>query len=394
MTIRRLGEDEFEERMALSQFAFQLRFSEADMEARRKRWRPEHDWGYFDESGRLLSAAIVIPFETWVHGRKLAMGGVAGVATWPDARRQGCVRKLLAHALEAMKKEGQTVSMLHPFSFAFYRKYGWEMTIERKKYTLAPWQMPRREDVQGRVTRVAKPNIAALNGVYETYASRYSGTLVRSNEWWSDKFLSKAGTWAVYENDIGELEGYIFYDVMDRKLTVHDWASVTEAARAALWTYVANHDSMISEATLSVPVDDPLTFMLADPRIKQEIEPYFMTRIVDAEAFVSLYAWEAGASREAVALRLTDAHASWNDGTFKLYWNANGQGRLEPVSADEATSMEAEVACDIQTLTAMLLGNRRPSFLREVGRVVGDDLAIARLERRIPVRTTCLMDFF
>lgn len=393
MTIRRLSGEEFDQRMALSQFAFQFRLSEADLEARRRKWRPEHDWGYFDESGRLLSAAIVIPFETWIHGRKLAMGGVAGVATWPDARRQGCVKKLLAHALEAMRKDGQTVSMLHPFAFAFYRKYGWEMTIERKKYTMWTGQLPKRADVPGQVTRLAKPDVAALNGIYEAYASRYNGTLVRSDEWWSDKLFSKAGTWAVYENESGVPEGYIFYDVMDRKLTVHDWSSVTETARVALWSYVGNHDSMIDEATLIVPVDDPLTFLLADPRIKQEIVPYFMTRIVDAEAFVPLCAWGPGTEGESVTLRLTDEYAAWNDGTFKLTWDANGQGELVRV-ASERPEEGPEVACDIQGLTAMLLGNRRPAFLREVGRIRGDDRAIALLEQRIPARTTHLMDFF
>ncbi len=394
MAIKQLSEEQFDERMALSQFAFQFRMSEADLESRKRKWRPEHDWGYFDESGRLLSAVTVIPFETWIHGRKLAMGGVAGVATWPDARRQGCVRKLLAHSLEEMKKAGQTVSMLYPFSFAFYRAYGWELTIERKQYTLANGQLPKRVDVPGRVSRPAKPDLATLNAIYETYASRYSGMLARSDEWWTEKYLSKAGTCAVYENESGKPEGYLLYDVKDRKLTVHDWANVSEPARAALWTYIANHDSMIEETTLTVPIDDPLTFLLADPRIKQEIVPYFMSRIVDAEAFVKMYAWEPGSEGEAVALRLTDAHAAWNDGTFKLNWDAGGKAGLERITAEEAVATEACIACDIQTLTAMLLGNRRPSFLREVGRVAGDDLAIARLERRIPVRTTSLMDFF
>ncbi|WP_027086307.1 GNAT family N-acetyltransferase [Cohnella panacarvi] len=394
MAIRQLSQEHYEERMALSQFAFQFRLSEADIESRRQKWRPSHDWGYFDENGRLLSALTVIPFETWVQGRKLAMGGVAGVATWPDARRQGCVRKLLAHSLEEMKRAGQTVSMLYPFSFAFYRAYGWEFTIERKRYTLATGQLPKRVDVPGRVTRVAKPEPAVLNAVYEVYASRYSGMLARSDEWWADKLLSKAGTCAVYESESGKPEGYVLYDVADRKLTVLDWASVTEQARDALWTYISNHDSMIEEATLDVPMDDPLTFLLANPRIKQEIVPYFMSRIVDAEAFVTMVAWEAGTSDESVALRLSDPHASWNDGTFKLQWDAGGQARLERISAEEAAATEACIACDIQTLTAMLLGDRRPSFLREVGRVAGDDLAIARLERRIPARKTCLMDFF
>lgn len=391
MTIRRLGKGDYEERMALSQFAFQFRIGEQDLEARRPKWRPEEDWGYFDEAGRMLSALTVIPFETWTHGRKLAMGGVAGVATWPDARRQGCVRQLLVHSLEAMKNDGRTVSMLHPFAFAFYRKFGWENTIERKKYTFATGQLPKREDVPGTVKRLAKPDYAVLNGVYEAYASSFTGTLVRTADWWEEKLFAKAGTWALYENERGEPEGYLFYEVADRKLTVHDWACANERARVALWTYIANHDSMIDEATLIVPVNDPTTFLLADPRIKQEVVPYFMSRIVDAEAFVPQVAWAPGAGEEWATLRLSDAHAAWNEGTFRLSWSADGQGKLERVPADAAGPL---VTCDIQGLTAMLLGNRRPTFLKEVGRIDGDAEAIALLERRVPARTTHLTDFF
>ncbi|TKH33755.1 GNAT family N-acetyltransferase, partial [Paenibacillus polymyxa] len=38
----------------------------------------------------------------------------------------GMVSRLLTHALEEMKTAGQSLSFLHPFSFAFYRKFGWE----------------------------------------------------------------------------------------------------------------------------------------------------------------------------------------------------------------------------------------------------------------------------
>ncbi|MFC5471495.1 enhanced intracellular survival protein Eis [Cohnella suwonensis] len=393
MEIRQLRMDEFEERMALSQFAFQLRFDESNMEQRRKTYRPEHDWGAFDENGKLLSAAIIIPFEAWVQGRKLAMGGIAGVATWPDARRQGCVSKLLSHALETMKKDGHSISMLHPFSFPFYRKFGWEMTVERKKYTIPTRLLPARLYVPGLVKRVAKPDFEALNRVYSAYASRYSGTLARNDDWWENKILTKNGTWAVYENESGQTEGYVFYDVADSKLTVHDMANTTEKARVALWTYIANHDSMIEEATLIAPIDDPLPFLLSDPRIKQEILPYFMSRIVDAEAFVRQYAWAPGTDGESVALRIADAQAPWNDGLFRLDWSSNGEGKLARTTEQEE-SANGTISCDIQALTAMLLGNRRPAFLREYGRIVGSDTAVALLEKRVPPRTTHLMDFF
>ncbi|MFC5401261.1 GNAT family N-acetyltransferase [Cohnella soli] len=400
MEIRQLRMDDYEERMALSQFAFQMRFSELELETRRSKYRPDCDWGAFDEDGRLLSATLIIPLETWIQERKMAMGGIAGVATWPDARRQGCVSKLLFHSLETMKKDGQSISMLYPFSFPFYHKFGWEMTVERKKYTIPTGLLPARLHGPGTVKRVAKPDFAVLDRVYSTYASKYSGTLARNSEWWEERIFAKSGTWAVYENESGQPEGYVFYDVANRQLTVHDWADTSEQARVALWTYIANHDSMIDEATLIAPIDDPLPFLLPNPKIKQEIIPYFMSRIVDAEAFVGQYAWAPGVDGEYVTLRISDAQAPWNDGLFRLEWSGDGAGKLVRVTDDNGGAVDENsvaseaISCDIQALAAMLLGGRKPSMLKRHGRITGDDRTTALLERRIPEQTVYLADFF
>jgi predicted acetyltransferase len=42
----------------------------------------------------------------------------------------------------------------------------------------------------------------------------------------------------------------------------------------------------------------------------------------------------------------------------------------------------------------MLLGNRKPSLLREAGRIRGSADEVRKLELRIPERTSYLMDFF
>ncbi|MFC4601435.1 GNAT family N-acetyltransferase [Cohnella hongkongensis] len=397
MEIRQLTTQDYDERMALSQFAFQLRWTEEQLEQRRRTYRPEQDWGVFDGQNKLLSALTVLPLEVWVQGRKMAMGGVAGVATWPEARRQGCVGRLLSQALETMRKEGQSLSMLHPFSFPFYRKYGYELTIERKKYAIETRLLPSRKETPGEVRRMKKPDAAVLDAVYSAYASRYNGTLARSGEWWTERSLREEGPAAVYFNEEGTPEGYVYYNCLDGKMTVHEMAALSETARTALWTFIANHDSMIGETTLIAPVDDGLPYLLGDPRIGQELIPYFMSRIVDAEAFAKQYAWEKGASAESALLQLEDRHAPWNAGTFRLSWSEDGEGTLERL--DSGTGQDSEsgseaIVCDIQTLTAMLLGGRKPTWLASVGRLSGPHESLRRLERRIPERTPFLMDFF
>lgn len=400
MKIRQLRTEEFEAKMAVSQFAFQIQLTPEKLESLRSTFRPEEDWGVFDEQEELLSKLTIIPFEAWVQGELLAMGGIAGVATWPEARRQGCVKELLIHSLNTMREAGQTISMLHPFEYPFYRKYGWEMTIDYMRYTIEKLRLPSRVETPGQVRRMVNPDIKVLNQVYAQYASRYSGTIVRTEDWWERKVLSKTGIVACYTTEAEQAEGYVFYEVSNRKLTIHDWVSVSETARKALWTYIGNHDSMIDEVIITVPVDDQLPFLLHNPRVKQEIVPYFMSRIVDAEALLGLYSWSAGQSEEEIVLTLTDEYAPWNNGVFRLLWSKEGSARVERMEATavstEAVGLADErgVSCDIQTLSAMLLGNRKPAWLQEVGRITGAAESITRLERRIPSRTTHLMDFF
>lgn len=378
--------------MALSQFAFQFTLTQDQLETERARFRPEREWGVF-EDGRLLSALTLLPLEVWVQGRKLAMGGIQGVATWPEARRKGCVAGLLRHALETMRQSGQTVSMLHPFSFPFYRKYGWELTIERKTYTVETRQFPPRVPVPGRVARVPK-DAGLFDGVYAAFASRYNGTLVRTAEWWEERVFSRPGLVAVYFSEAGAPEGYLMYEVRDRTLTVHEWVSNTEAARLGLWQYIANHDSMADRVTMTVPTDDPLPFLLPDPRIRQEIVPYFMSRIVDVEAFLAQYPFAPADGEDEVTLAVEDGHAPWNCGVFRLRIDRGGRARTERMAKDPAAEPEDLTACDIQTLTALLLGNRPATFLHEIGRLRGSREAAERLERRVPGRTGYLADFF
>lgn len=385
--IRPITEEHFDESVALMQFAFQRQMPAERLDQLRADYRPEQEYGLFADDGRLLSRLSVLPLEVWIRGSKLAMGGVASVASWPDARRQGGVRRLLQHAFERMRENGQSISMLAPFSFAFYRKFGYESTIERKLYTLETKHLTMRADTPGSV-RIAAKDWAALDSVYSGYASQFDGALARDARWWEQRILSKPGLAAVYYDEDGRPQGYMLYEVSDRTLKVQDWAAVTEDARIALWTYAGNHDSMITQLTMEAPADDPLSFLVEDPRFKQEIQPYFMSRIIDAENFIAQYRF-AGADRTSeVALTIMDAHAPWNEGSFALRIEADGSARLARGAGGGGLS------CDIQTLTAMLVGHRRPAWLHRIGRLQGPVEQALELDRRVPGQRPFLADYF
>src|SRR5690606_15955992 len=110
--------------------------------------------------------------------------------------------------------------------------------------------------------------------------------------------------------------GYLIYEVKNRELTVREFIYLEEGARIALWSFLAQHDSMIEKVLLTAPVDDILPYLLTDPRIKHEVVPFAMARIVDVVQFVKKFPFAAGEEMDTMRLRIIDEHAPWNDGIF------------------------------------------------------------------------------
>ncbi|SEO73070.1 enhanced intracellular survival protein Eis [Paenibacillus sp. OV219] len=389
--IQRLSEEWYEKRMQLSQFAFQFQLTPEQMEGERGTFPSGEEWGIVDDQDRLLSALTLHPFDIWINGRIMQMGGIGGVASWPDARRQGGVAKLMIHALERMRENGQTISMLAPFSYPFYRKYGYEMTINRMAYTMETKHLPSRKELPGQV-RIVEKSTELLRGMHDAYAAPYSGTIKRDDDWWKRKVLTKPGVAAVYYAESGEPDGYLLYHIAQRTMTIHECIHGSEVARLALWNFIANHDSMIDSLTLTAPIGDPLPFILPNPRFKQEIQTYFMTRIVDAVKFMEQYAFEPMDREDEMLLVLSDETAEWNHGAFRVVWSKDGAAHMERANATNPGVPTVE--CDIRTLAALLTGNQRAELLLRIGRLSGDAAAVKLLDRRIPSHTPYLMDGF
>lgn len=394
MEIRKLTMEDYEACMALSEYAFQFKLTEEQIEMRREEFAKQNVLGVYAD-GQVGAKLQIVPFQTYIHGRSFEMGGIAAVATWPEYRRKGWVAKLLQSALEEMNRNKQSISFLHPFSFSFYRKYGWETYVEYKRYKLSTSQLPSKKITPGTVKR-GNPELAVLKQVYNAYAARYNGTLDRDDAWWTRSvFLKKGSQRAVYYDEAEVPQGYVFYEVKERKFTIGEMIHLNEEAREGLWTFIANHDSMIEEVTLQAPADDMLAFQLDNPRIQQEVVPYFMARIVSVEQFISQYPFASQESPIQILLEVEDQYAPWNEGVWELNVAMNGTASIWKKAESEHEGQRGQlIRLHIQSLTTMLMGYRRPVEMEQIGRIEGTSAAIQALEKAIPVRGTYLLDFF
>ncbi len=394
MEIRRLTLQDFDANIALAQYAFLYTLSEEQKEERRGRFENEKIWGVFEDD-ELCAKLSLIPLEAYVHGRKIRMGGIAGVSTWPEKRRQGMVSRLLRRALEEMKADGQLLSYLHPFSIAFYRKYGWELFTDNKNYSIPVEKLPARRGVPGRVVREVR-DIGVLASIYDRAIARYNGALARTPDWWEQRVMNGVPYTAVYYNEAGEAEGYVLYGIENRVWITEEIFWINETARLGLWDFIVNHDSKLKEVRLKMPSDDPLSLLLPDPNVKQEIEPYFMARIVDAAEFVRAYPFAQTGEASRFSLRIEDRDAPWNEGLWTWTISPDGKAELNREKsedpADQATV--SAISVSIGLLTAMLLGYHRPRALQHSGLLETSEATAERLETLIPSATPYLPDYF
>jgi predicted acetyltransferase len=94
-------------------------------------------------------------------------------------------------------------------------------------------------------------------------------------------------------------------------------------------------------------------------------------------------------------IKVSDQHAEWNNGLFEIHINDAGEAKvLKHSDLKDSDQGTAQLTCDIQTLSACLMGYQQATFLHQIGRIQGDAADVLRLEKLIPERSTYLADFF
>ncbi len=390
MRIVQLREDQFRDAIRLSEYAFQYKVPEEQIEQRLENLKRRHQIFGILDGQNLASKLHLIRFEIYMGAVRIKMGGVAGVATYPEYRRKGHVKELLAHALKHMKENGYAVSMLHPFSVAFYRKYGWELFSNRLKCSLSKADLVMHGYVPGHIRRFTKESHNGdVEKVYERFAEQFFGMLVRDETWWFNAVYQDLYA-AVYYDEQHEPQGYILYEVKDSKMTVEEFVALNGEARSGLWNFICQHDSMIKELEITTHEREPLLFALQEPRVKAELTPYFMVRIVDVELFLKQYPFNWTNVEDSVVLHVVDSFAPWNNKTVLL-----GDGEVSILEQAEAPAFaERGIRLNINSLSTALFGYRRPRELYEVNLLSGTEEEIQAFERLIPAQQPFFYDFF
>lgn len=398
LQMRRLTADDTAQYNALLRYAFQVTDSELkslgwdqkDMERSKKPvLEKTESFGWFD-GDKLASQISVYPMKVNVFGRMYKMGGVTGVATYPEYTGRGLMGSLMKRALDNMRKNRQSLSMLVPYMIPYYRKKGWEIVSDKMTYTIRDTQLPARVKVGGMVERVSTDS-EDVKRVHDAFARMRHGALKRGELEWEEYWRWEADDVlvAVYYDADEEPKGYLVYYIANDVFRIKEMVTINQEARHGLWNYVSAHFSMVEKVVGNQYTNEPMAFLLEDSEIQEEIEPYIMARIVDFEEFIRKYPFDIISIHDDLHFVLEDPVMECNCGDFSLRWDEQGNAILE-----RGGTRGELVRCTVQTLTAMFLGYKRPTYLRRVERLDASEEAVRILEDIIPVEQPYFSDTF
>ena len=344
--------------------------------------------GWFD-GDNLISQVAVYPMKVCIFSEVYDMGGLTGVGTYPEYANQGLMHKLLEQALKNMKDRQQSICYLYPYSVPYYRRKGWEIISDRITYEISDYQLPKNKQVPGEVQRVEVESDEVKN-TYERFALQTHGALLRDDLAWNEYLLWDTDDLmaAVYYNEQGDPDGYVLYDIRDEIFHIKDMIFVNEEARSGLWNFISAHFSMITKVIGNTYTDEPLAFLLEDADIRETISPYFMARIVDLEAFIKQYPFKPDNVKSEWTFTMDDPILTCNQGVFTLTISESGQGKIK------RTTEKTNDRINIQTMTTMLLGYKRPDYLYKIGRLVCNSETLDMLEDAIEQQTPYFSDYF
>lgn len=323
----------------------------------------------WDDDGEIVATASAYSRAISVPGGEVPCAAVTAVTVLGTHRRRGLLTGMMRRQLDELHDGGEPIAALQASEGGIYGRYGYgpaaygaRLVARRADARLLEHPEP------GDPLRMVPPASAidAMRPIHADVRATRPGMLDRLGPWWEDRLWDPeneregaSALRAVLADD-----AYAIYAVApvddptgpSGEVRVREVAARTPAARARVWAFLLDQDLTRRTVWNGAPVDEPLWFMLANPRgVSMKPRTVLWARLVDLpRAFAArTYARDLD-----VVFELDDVFCPWNAGRWRL---AGG--------TCERTTAPAHLALDAATLAATYLGGVTVSALAAAGRV-------------------------
>lgn len=342
------------------------------------------------ENGRLVSSIRIHEFQQSVRGILKDCGGIAGVASYPEARHKGYIRKLMLAGFKEMYEQGQSVSMLDPFKPSFYAKFGYasanapylvkapikHLIHNEKKNTTSEWSFERLRAVDVKDT--------LLRFIREIGPIQYHGFIIFKSipdEMWKQRVKDSL---VVFVKHKGVIQAASRYRIKGERrdgrwvaeLTVIDFLWRTRESRIKLFDFFSSHQDQIDDIIIHAPFETRVEHWFEDGKISIERKAPWMVRVIDTITAVEDL---PATGEDIVTMEISDLECSWNNGVFTIQSEKNHLHMNK--SSDKPV-----VKMSIKAFSSLVYGTlsvEELMFRREIA--LTDDWAQHTLQRWFPL---------
>jgi len=350
MEVRKLRPEETLEAAIIDSICFHFNI---DIEKRRAELSRPADlsglWGCFVD-GVLAGKAQNLDFNMRFDGHEVMMGGVAFVATRPEYRRGGAIRKIMSPLLQDARARGEVFSALYPFEHDFYRKFGYELAHCQTQYSLPTSLLSDYKHTGWAKQVMPDDGLSEMTELYNRYAENYNCTIVRSTDRMKRLLTHAPGGGRTYAWLLGDSEGTAAYlcgrDIRagsENQFSMTDHAFIGKKGFHMLLGFLYRLAADYKELRLILPDNINLNAYIAKPyEVKESSPKNYMARVVNVPRALAL----CRKPRECdFILEVNDEFLPENSGKYRV-----------TEDSVEKTQLSPDLRVTVQALAPMLLG--------------------------------------
>ena len=314
------------------------------------------------EGKKLLAGMFEIDYLMRFDENSVKMAGIGGVGTLPEERNGGHVRRIFEKIQPESYEKGYVFSCLTPFNHDFYRKFGYELAIPRNNICIAVNDFANIKSRGSFVHFLPGDDTSLLAEVHSAYIANINHGIHR--DYWPENRLWKiftkqdpytSGSFIyLWKDENGKARSYMKYEDTleggDHNMVVKEIAFIDRKGLYGILRLAANLSSQFEKFKWAMPVFiDPSDITGDAWNIESRFDPLHMSRVVNAAKALEL-------------MRRPYFEGSYIIGIEDKNITANTRKYLVEFSPNETkvtkTTREADINCDILTLTQLVTGYR------------------------------------
>ena len=333
------------------------------------------------DDGQMVGTAAAYAFELTLPGPVVVpVPAVTAVSVLPSHRRRGLLSGMMRRQLDDVRARGEAIAILQCSESLIYGRFGYGLAASAASYEIEREHtaFARPLAAPGRVTMVSHETVGPLlHQLHDRERRTRPGALGLPEGYWAlvlrDPHAPQGELgprfFATYTAPDGTVEGIVNYRVRSTaefglttaRLVISHLIGATPEAYAALWHYCLHADLMKTIYAPNRSVEEPLRWMLADPRRLRTVAltDDLWLRLVDVAAGLAARRY---ASAGRLVLEVADHFCPDQAGRYLLEGGPEG-------ATCQRTTEEADLALDVADLGAAFLGGVRFTTLARAGRV-------------------------